>query len=460
MTDGSQHRAPAGFLDERRLSVIFYSLFSGWMLAFLFEGRILYGLAADYGISPGGMVFYGIAALFAGALSCGFWIKTQQAAKRLFLGAYLFFIAVSFVFFFPPSALWTLGVAAGSFFSGACVAAWGFYFKSGTPKNARIKTAADTLVLSNVLMILLNTAAVYLSARVGLALGMLLLAGAFFFALRLPGSVSVSPARPEKKAAIAGFGGLFAFLCLFIAVITIASGLMYQVVMPAFENLTWLTGWYWAVPYVAAIRVIRNLPSKINRSYILYLGIAMIGLSFVAFVSLDRSAVSYLVVNTLMLGACGICDLFWWSILGEMLDFHENPALVLGGGLSANVLGILLGGLVGSAVLSGETQTMRSTLLALAVVCVTAALLPPLHSHLAALLKGRAFLEEFAGPAARAERFEKFENLSERESQVAYLLLEQKTYGPLPPSCPSAKTPSNTISKIFMLSLKSAAGPN
>jgi DNA-binding CsgD family transcriptional regulator len=87
-----------------------------------------------------------------------------------------------------------------------------------------------------------------------------------------------------------------------------------------------------------------------------------------------------------------------------------------------------LGGLVGSAVLSGETQTMRSTLLALAVVCVTAALLPPLHSHLAALLKGRAFLEEFAGPAARAERFEKFENLSERESQVAYLLLEQKTY--------------------------------
>ena len=48
-----------------------------------------------------------------------------------------------------------------------------------------------------------------------------------------------------------------------------------------------------------------------------------------------------------MLGACGIFDLFWWSILGEMLELDNNPSKLLGIGLSANVLGVLLGGLIG-----------------------------------------------------------------------------------------------------------------
>ncbi len=105
----------------------------------------------------------------------------------------------------------------------------------------------------------------------------------------------------------------------------------------------------------------------------LYVALAMIGFSFIAFVFLDRSAMSYLVVNTLMLGACGIYDLFWWSILGEMLDFCKNPATVFGIGLSANVLGVLIGGLIGNAISSAGTQAFNPTLLALAVVCVTLA---------------------------------------------------------------------------------------
>ena len=59
---------------------------------------------------------------------------------------------------------------------------------------------------------------------------------------------------------------------------------------------------------------------------------------FIGFMSLEHSAFGYLIINTLMLGVCGIYDLFWWSILGEMPDFHDNPATVLGIGLSANVL--------------------------------------------------------------------------------------------------------------------------
>ncbi len=421
-------------INDRRLSVIVFSLFFSWLLAFPFEGQILYPLADYYQAEPHMMVFGAVAATFGGLFSCGFFIKSIKAAKRLMLGSIIFCIAGSGVFLFPPSGLWLAAIVSSSFLAGGCVAAWGFYLWSGTPKNERIKTAADGLIYSNILMILLNIAAIHISPHAGLSLSMLTLGAAFLFALRLPEAVGTAASTPsEYRSNPVSIIKPLAFLCLFVLVITINSGLMYQVLNPAYAHLTWLTSWYWAIPYIVALFIMRNLPRKTNRSYILYLGIAMIGFSFIAFVSLDRSAASYFIVNTLMLGACGVYDLFWWSILGEMLDFHKNPAKVFGIGLSANVLGVLLGGLIGNAITSTETLTFNSTLLALAVVCVTLVLLPPLHRRLSFFLKNHAYLSAFSElpkqeQTGQIERAARFGNLSERESQVAALLLQAKTY--------------------------------
>lgn len=427
---GKSSQKNSNVLDERNLSVLVHSLFSAWMLAFLFEGQILYSLADKYEIVPSAMVFSSVAAIFTGLLVSGLLIRTKKAAKQLFMCSYLFFIAVSAVFLFPPSVFWAVGIIAGSFLAGGCVAAWAFYLKSSTPRNKRIKTVADMLILSNTIMILLNMAAIRLSPQWGLALSMLMLFGAFAFASKLPvddqDASSISPVQKESQPSITR---LLVFLSIFIAIITINSGLMYQVVNPAFAQLEWLTSWYWAIPYIAALFLIRNLPQKTNRAYILYVAIAMIGLSFVCFMGLGRGMMSYLVINTLMLGAFGVYDLFWWSILGEMLEMYKNPARILGIGLSANVLGILLGGLIGNAI----TTASGPTLLALSVVCVTLVLLPPLHKHLSSMLEDHAYLKEFSGlpkleQTGQIERAAKFGNLSERESQVASLLLQGKTY--------------------------------
>lgn len=421
-------------MDERKLSILVHSLFSAWMLAFLFEGRIFYALADAYEVDLAGMVFSAVAAVFAGLLLCGLFIKTKKAAKRLFLGSYLFSIAASCIFFFPPTGLWTAGIVANSFLAGGCVAAWAFYLKSGTPRNERIKTVADMLILSNVLMILLNVAAIHVSPETGLALAMLMLLCAFAFALKLPEEDSAAPSSSAgRKESSVSIGKLLVFLCLFIVIITINSGLMYQVVNPAFAHLEWLASWYWAVPYIAALFIMRNLPRRVNRTYLLYVAISMIGLSFIGFLSLERSVAGYIAVNTLMLGAFGVYDLFWWSILGEMLELHKNPAQILGIGLSANVLGVLLGGLIGEAVTSADIHGPDPSLLALAVVCVTLILLPPLHRHLASLLKGHLYLSAFSEMSAQEQNDQighaaRFGNLSERESQVAALLLQGKTY--------------------------------
>ncbi|MDD2481746.1 MAG: LuxR family transcriptional regulator, partial [Lutispora sp.] len=232
---------------------------------------------------------------------------------------------------------------------------------------------------------------------------------------------TVSPIKP------------LAFLCFFIVVITINSGLMYQVINPAFEHHQWLVSWYWAVPYIIALYIMKNLPRKTNRNYLLYVAIAMIGFSFIAFMMFDRSVVSYLVINTLMLGACGVYDLFWWSILGEMLDFDDNPAKILGIGLSANVLGVLIGGMLGSAISANDTKSYNSSILALSIVFFTLIILPLLHKYLSLLLKNHVFLNMLyeMTPSKQSETIYNFViegKLTQRESEITALLLKGRTY--------------------------------
>ena len=281
-------------------------------------------------------------------------------------------------------------------------------------------------------------AAIHISPQIGLGFSILALAAAFPFALKLPDEdllsdenspkVPTAPTVSGQGAVLTGKFDPLAFLCLFIVVITINFGLMYQVVNPAFAHMKTLTSWYWAVPYIAALIILRNLPRKTNRSYILYVAIAMIGFSFIAFLMLGRSWADYLVVNTLLLGACGVYDLFWWSILGEMLEHYKNPAGTIGIGLSANVLGVFLGGLIGNAV----TAEQNHTLLALGVVCVTMVMLPPLHKRLTRLLKNHVYLNAFLEmpvqeQAKRINELDLIERLTERENEVMLLLISGKT---------------------------------
>ena len=433
VTENKMNQRISTIINNRRLSVIVFSLFFSWLLAFPFEGRILYALADYYNISAHSFVFGTMAAHFAGLIACGFSVRSLQASKKLMLFSIAFCIAVSSVFFRPPSFLWTMALLLAAFLVGCCVAAWGFYFKHCTPKDERIKTMADGLICSNFLMILLNMTAIHISPHAGLGLSMLTLGAAFLFALRLPKEEALKPPSSEQDEIYVSKVGPLAFLCLFIVVISINSGLMYQVQGPAFDHLEWLTSWYWAVPYIAALLIMRNLPRKTNRAYILYVAIAMIGFSFIAFLLMGRSWADYLVVNTLMLGACGVYDLFWWSILGEMLELDKNPAKIMGIGLSANVLGVLLGGFIGNAIASASEQSHHPTLLALGVVCVTLILLPPLHTRLTILLKNHAYLTTITEMPTQEQtrlicEFRITEKLTEREGEIAALLIKGKTY--------------------------------
>lgn len=118
---------------------------------------------------------------------------------------------------------------------------------------------------------------------------------------------------------------------------------------------------------------------------------------------LERKPFDYLIVDTLMLGACGVFDLFWWSIIGEMLDYTENPVKVFGIGLSANVFGVLSGDVLGVGITSIALSVSEVAVIALSVVFLTLIILTPLNQQLILLLKSHTYLTTYSVMSAQQQ---------------------------------------------------------
>ncbi len=418
-------------INTRSLSIAGFSFLFAYILSFQFEGQVLYSLLNMREIDASTYIMAAIIAHFAGLLTCGFFVKSHIAAKKMIVAGAILCLVVTIPFFFTPSALWMGSLVIGGFINGCAVAAWGYFLRAFTPKNERIKTCADVLIYSNIIMIALNVIAMNRAPLIGLILSMLCLVIGAVFILMLPAESTY-----ENKILNNNVGGgiknPMILLCIFVFIITINSGLMYQVINPAFDHLTGFVSWYWAVPYIIALAIMRNLPEKANRSIILYIGMAMIMGAFITFMILNRSIFDYFIVDTLMLGACGIFDLFWWSILGEMLDYTENPAMLFGIGLSSNVLGVLCGGFIGVFVTSIGLPDAEVAVIALTMVCITLVMLPPLNNQLVLLLKNHAYLAVYDNMSRSQQtdiiRYAKtLDPLTVREEEVLQLILTGKS---------------------------------
>lgn len=419
-------------IDLRVRSVLPLALFFAYVLAFVFEGPAFYSMIGHYDVDPIGYVMVAVIGECLGLLSGSLVVKGNRMAKRVMLSGMVICIMFTCVFFFPPSGWWIVSMAVCALASGWVISAWGCFLKTYTPSGQRIKSCADVLIYSNILMILVNVITIHFLPFVGLGAALVLVVAAIVCTATLPVKEDdTSSEVPSTKTTISIVSPLVV-LVVFIAVITVNSGLMYQMIVPAFDHLGTLTSWYWAIPYIAALLIMRNLPAHIKRSRALYLGMAMIMAAFVFFILLDRSESSYLVVDTLMLGACGILDLFWWSILGEMLDKTQRPARVFGIGISANVFGILLGSILALSMNALMLPTFGVTIVALSIVCVTLMLLPPLNNRLTQLLESHTYLTSFSTIPALKQReliydVAPFDPLTPREQDVLMQVLNGKS---------------------------------
>lgn len=420
--------------DERIRSVFAFSLLFGYLLSFVFEGQVLYHVMRFFHVEAIPFVFTAIIAHLAGLLSSGIFFTPHIGAKKTMMTGIIAAAAATVPFFFAlPPLIWSVSLVISAYTCGIAVAAWGYYLKTCTPRNQRYKTTADVLIYSNIIMMIANGLATYIHPMVGLWMCLFVILSAAYYTKLLPDDVTTAtlPEQNTQPVRIPMAKSIFV-LVVFVIALTVNSGLMYQVFIPAYKGIDWLTGWYWAVPYILALYMMRALLQKSNRAYFLYIGMVMIMFAFIAFMFTAHNAWSYLLVNTLMLGACGIFDLFWWSIIGELLEFSKNIVRTAGICISSNVLGVLLGGLLGYAISAGSVPPSHVTVLALAIVCITTAILPLLNTSLLQLLKSNVYLNAFASLPEEAKKrivssIPMLSPLSPREKDVLNLLLEAKT---------------------------------
>ena len=219
-------------LNSRRLSVTAFSFSFAYLLSFLFEGQVLYSLLDLHGLNASSYILAGMITHFMGLLTCGQFVRSWAAAKKMMLGGMGVCLATAVPFFFTPSLLWMGGLIISGYASGCTVASWGYYLKAFTHKNERIKSCADVLIYSNLLMIAVNVVAMNHSPFIGLSFSMFCLVIGIVFIWMLPAQSVHQQDKISNNKTQGGIRNPLLLLCLFVFIITINSGLMYQVINP------------------------------------------------------------------------------------------------------------------------------------------------------------------------------------------------------------------------------------
>lgn len=410
-------------------SILFFSLFSAWLLSFPFLGQVLYGLYGKYSAGLENLSLVIILALFIGHISAGYIVDDIRKAKKTLLAISYICIVGSLVFYLPYSSLWTFMILLLAFLGGIYVSTWGYYAKLYN-HNIRIKVIAKVLILSNIIMVFINTVSINISPFLGLGLSILCLILSLIFLHRA--KIQIHTYKTPQITNTENNLKSHILLYVFITSIAITSGLMYTVINPAFSHHKVLSSFYWALPYILIIYILIRSQSKVNKGYVLYMAIVLIGLSFLMFLVLDRSWISYIVVNSIMMSGFGVCDLFWWSIIGELLDYVKNPVKLFGIGLSANLLGIFIGSTIASKFLN-IYPGINASVLALSIVLIILMILPFLNKYLSLLIKDHIFLFKLYNRDEKKDNnltiaINKYPKLTDRENEIVNLLCTGRTY--------------------------------
>jgi DNA-binding CsgD family transcriptional regulator len=358
---------------QQYLTIVGFSMFFGWLLAVPFEGQILYSIISTKGIEFNHLYELSLSAHLIALIFSGYVLKSKMSAKITMLLSSIVCILGSTVFYLSFSILWNISLIAISFFAGMFVSSWALFLKSYSKDSERVKIVVDVLILSNLFMLIFDFMAVRISPYLSLFLSIAFLLGSLLLTMKLDTSYEATDRKTNylRKE----IRNPFIILCVFIFVITISSGFMYQVIIPAYAEFPLIVAFYWAVPYITALLVVRFFVNKIDLTHFLYFALAMKGISFLAFNYLSINISSYLFVNTFLMAALGIFDMFLWVALSSFIIRHEEPARIWGYGLSINVFGILFGGIIGNF-LTSQAGRLNISIIALSSVFVLIAILP------------------------------------------------------------------------------------
>ncbi|MDF1617986.1 LuxR family transcriptional regulator [Petrocella sp. FN5] len=416
------------YYKNRHLIMINFVIVFGWIMSFPYEGPVMYAMIYEKGLDGIFLNRVTVFFVFLGLFTGRFISKDIVSAKKVITVCTGMALVISLFVPFIPIHIWNYLIPFLAFITGIVLSVHGYMIKGYILAKSRSRMVADVLIYANVMLVAAHILANNTSPLFSYIIIEVLLIVAFVAALHINTNeklVRTLLYETGKETSIKSYWILF----LFIFVITINSGIMFQVIYPYFSQFTVLTSIYTNIPYILAIYLLSRIYKKC-KFYLLYVGLALWGITFILFAFMGQTALGFIIICSTMLFAAGIFDLFWWSVMANNFDNVKSPSSLFGLGLSINVLGVWVGGVIGNALVSLGANKEALSFMGLFVVVISMLIIVPLNNKLSSQLEYNEFIVEISYIEKNDMR--KFTNdakelLSKRERQVFDLLIKGKT---------------------------------
>jgi DNA-binding CsgD family transcriptional regulator len=137
---------------------------------------------------------------------------------------------------------------------------------------------------------------------------------------------------------------------------------------------------YRYLPYVAVLLIIRHFGERLQRYFLIYMGISLLGLAFVSFALNYQGTASMILTFVLIQAAFASLDLYIWTTLGDLAFIYGTPFKFFGFVLAAMLSSILAGELITIEFLKlGEYPRKLTALFAAAAIFLTYTVIPWLN---------------------------------------------------------------------------------
>lgn len=423
-------------ISQRWLIVICFGLFIGWTMSLPYEGPVLYALADVWHFDGSAFSTIAVGLVSAGMFCSALLIKNPLQAKKFMVYSTYAALLGTASFMILPVTFWLPSLCILAFTGGVFAPAWGSFYFTGINPIDRGRVVSDVLIIGNFILTASAVLSTFISAVSGLLFCNLILLFTIWAVHQLDPmfTVHAAPDTISRNDPPKTFRIPFSLFLGFIFLISLTSGIMFQVVYPYFSAYPMLSSIYTNLPYMVALYLMRSMPQTRNKNFTLYLGMSILGLSYVLLAFMDMSVMKFFLVMTPMLAACGIFDYFWWRTIGDLCPYGSTPAKVVGLSLFVNVFGVFCGGLLSNLVI--DTFALESTDIAyfsLGFVFIIMAFFPLLNSSLGRLLTDHIFFLHYHALPTEAKttlmdhRIDA-KTLTEREQEIVELVLRGHTF--------------------------------
>ncbi len=411
--------------------ILVNALYFGWLLSFPYYGPVLQNTAPFWEYHGFSLVLYFTSFHALSFLLGALILKNTDYWKKLMLGSLVGTLAVYLVLLLPfnwawPAAMAWMGVCAAFYILG-----WSYPYSLYAHRGNLLKIMAAIMICSNLVFILFNLLAKILSPQILLAATMVPLIGALVVLLRYPfrpppALILVQPKRiPLNRALLVVF-------CLFVFGLYLNGGFMYNIILPALTTDFPFYSYLLYFTYVLVLLAMYLFGYRLHRYFSAYMGVSLLGLTFVSFALLNQLTAGSLLTAALMESAFALLDLFVWVFLGILAFIFKAPFFLFGITLAIMLGSIIFGNLVADQLYYiGETYRLVTASFAAAAIFLVYMVVPYLNKQMD---KNLHLVLKKEDPKAQASSFQRLKKhllpaqvLTPRESEIVMLVLQGLT---------------------------------